>query len=85
MINSLNLNAVQNLLNFDITGLSNYSINSSQVNDSYIADTSDITLDAEAQELMSTVGQDLHDNQQEAVSVHEGLNYSRVMQLVEGL
>ncbi len=42
-------------------------------------------LDEEAQELMDNVQQDLAHNREEALSAHQGLDYSRVMALLDGL
>ena len=87
MINPLELNSVQNLLNlnFDNSNINNVVKSENQINVNTIEDSSNISLDSEAQELMSAIGNDLQGNESEAISVHQGLNYSRVMQLLEGL
>ena len=45
----------------------------------------DNVMDDEAQQLLSAVGNSLGASSQEASSIHNGLSYSRVMSLLEGI
>ena len=45
----------------------------------------DNVMDDEAQQLLSAVGNSLGSSSQEASSIHNGLSYSRVMSLLEGI
>lgn len=86
MINSIDSNAIQNLLNFNFDINSTRMANSVNTLDQNIThDDLSISLDAEAQELMAAVGNSIQEDKNNAASIHQGLDYSRVMQLLEGL
>ena len=86
LINSYNSSNVNSLINFNsgIEELKNTD-RVETVNQNNIQDSLSISLDSEAQKLLAAVGNDLQDGTENLASVHQGLDYSRVMQLLEGL
>ena len=85
-INSLNTNNVQGLMNFYPERNDTKNINNSEeIYQNNIQDNISISLDSEAQKLLAAVGNDLQESSESLSSVHQGLDYSRVMQLLEGL
>ena len=84
MISISNNNSAQGLLDINIYNqVQNSKVESLSKN--HIHDNSSISLDSEAQELMTLVGNGIQENNNNAASIHQGLDYSRVMQLLEGL
>lgn len=86
IINSCNSNNINSLINFnsEIEELQNTN-REETIYQNNISDSLSISLDPEAQKLLAAVGNDIQENSESMASMHQGLDYSRVMQLLEGL
>lgn len=75
--------AEQNLISADV--VSTYQPNASFIAAAKTLEGRQILTDEEAALAMNAVKDSLTNNPEGALSVHQGLNYNRVMQLLEGL